>query len=250
MKFVFWNVQRLGSATPQARGEIMEAVLADAFEFHGAEYAILCEVSGSASLGVANVNKQVQVFRRGANARAAQLGYACIDAELNEVVLEQFKMPTFTDVFGNPTHRKGGNDFTRQSKRFVAHAGTYDGDVELYVYHANASAKGAFLVAWVAEALRLEDNGNFLLVGDLNSEPGAVRTQMQLLGTDPDEFEFGEDGPTHNAKTGLNKTYDYAIGGMGIVPVVTRLDITGTIAHFTDDPNANMSDHLPIVVEI
>lgn len=249
MKFLFWNVQRLGSATPKKRGEMMEGVLAEAFHFHHADYALLCEVSGSTSLGGVSISKQVAVFKRGTHARAAQLGYASIDSDLNEVTLERFPLPKFTDVFGRPTWRKGGNEFTKHSKRVVAHAGNFNG-VNVYVYHANASSKAPFLVAWVAEALRLEDDEDFLLIGDLNCEPPAVRTQLQLLGCDPDIFEFGDDGPTYNAKTGLTKTYDYAIGGLGVPSVVTKLDISRTIAHFTDTPAEDMSDHLPIIVEI
>ncbi len=248
MKFLFWNVQRLGSSTPGSKERIIEQVLAEAITLHHVELAFLCEVTSSMTVGGVGINKQVHVIKRGTHAQAAQLGYASIDADLNEVALEQYEMPKFKDTFGFAAPRKGGNEFTRQSKRFVAFAGEHDG-ANLYVYHANASAKGAFLVAWVIEALRQEDDGDFLLVGDLNSEPAAVQTQLDQLGVDRSLFEFGDNGHTHNAKTGLTKTYDYAIGGFGNVPVVTKLDISGAIGHYSQNPAADMSDHLPIVVE-
>jgi len=249
MKFLFWNVQRLGSATPEKRGEIMQGVVAEAFRVHNVDYALLCEVSGSTNLDGVSFRKQVSVVKRGTHARAAQLGYASIDSDLNEVTLEKYPLPKFTKVFDQPSPRKGGNEFTKHSKRCVAYVLNVHG-VNVYVYHANASSKAPFLVAWVAEALRLEDDEDFLLIGDFNCEPPEVRTQLELLKRDPDAFEFGEDGPTHNAKTGLTKTYDYAIGGRRVPSAVTKLDISKTIAQFTNTPAKDMSDHLPIIVEI
>ncbi len=248
MKFLFWNVQRLGSGTAVSKEAIIEQVLAEAIQLHNVDLAFLCEVTSTMTVGGVGINKQISVFKRGARATAAQLGYASIDSDLNEVVLQKFEIPQFHETFGFSAPRKGGNEFTKQSKRFVAFGGQYEG-INVYIYHANASAKGAFLVAWVIEALRQEDDGEFVLMGDLNSQPTAVRTQLDLLDIDRDLFEFGHDGPTHNAKTGLTKTYDYAIGGFGLVPVVTKLEITTAIAHYSTNPAADMSDHLPIVVE-
>ena len=251
MKLLFWNVQRLGRSTPNLRGGVVEGVVAHAFQDHHVDLVVLCEMSGSTHLGDVAVNKQLNVIRRGATRGAAQLGYAAISDDLNEVAIQRFELPSFSDTFGRPIHRKGGNAFTRHTKRFVGHLGDFAG-VNVYVYHANASAKGAFLVAWVAAALDLEDDGDFLLVGDLNSTPQAVRTQMQFVGLDPDTFEFGWDQPTHNAhKPPATKVYDWAIGGFSIVPGVTTLDIGGFVqGAFGADAPANMPDHLPIVVEI
>src|SRR5690606_38610862 len=100
MKFLFWNVQRRGSATPEKRGEIIQGVIAEAFDVHHVDCALLCEVSGSTSLGGVSLSKQVAVVRRATKTQAAQLGYASIASDLNEITLEKFPLPKFTEVFG------------------------------------------------------------------------------------------------------------------------------------------------------
>jgi endonuclease/exonuclease/phosphatase family metal-dependent hydrolase len=163
--------------------------------------------------------------------------------------LQKYSPPNFGEVFDVPLWKKGGSDFRKQSKRFVAFTGYRDA-VNVYVYHANASAKAAFLVAWVAEALRQEHDDNFLLVGDLNCDPSAVETALRDSGADPDDFHFANGGKTHNAKLGVTKTYDYAIAGSKVNVTVDVLDISKAIDQYSSAVPAtqDMSDHLPIVV--
>ncbi|HEY4370352.1 MAG TPA: hypothetical protein VGN52_00290 [Burkholderiales bacterium] len=296
MIVLFWNMQRLGSGTPAKRMEMFEGVLAEAFsQIYNCDLAVLCEVVSNAVVSKhanVTVNKQAQIVRRGGAAKQqAQLGYAAIDDDMDDVELEKLTMPSFKEVFGTTAPRKGGNIFAKHSKRSVACVDA-DGARKLYVYHANASAKAAFLVAWVAESLRQENDGNFVLVGDLNAPPDAVKSALQQFGVDPAKFVFVSDGHTHNAKEGATKTYDYAITGAGLAMKVRKIDIRPVVQvvakanllagaavsaaaaggaaaggaaaagggaaaaaagptgkQINDETNANMSDHMPIIVE-
>lgn len=171
MNLLFWNVQRLGNGTSPLKNDTIEQVIAGAFWAHGAELALLCEISADSTIGDVPVSKQVQVRKRGALKQAAQLGYTAMIQD--DLVLDQYSVPNFSEVFDGRTWKKGGSDFSKQSKRFVAFAGYLDA-VNVYVYHANASPRASFLVGWVAEALRQEHDGNFLLVGDFNCDKTEV----------------------------------------------------------------------------
>ena len=57
MKILFWNVQRLGASTPDSCSTIMEGVMAEAFKLHGAEFALMCEITSNTSLGEVEVTK-------------------------------------------------------------------------------------------------------------------------------------------------------------------------------------------------
>jgi hypothetical protein len=210
---------------------------------------------------------------RGARKQASQLSYATIQDDLNEGVLQRYCPPKFGEVFDVPLWKKGGSDFQKQSKRFVASIGELDG-INVYVYHANASPRAAFLVAWVAEALRQEHNGRFLLVGDFNCEPTEVNKALWDCGVNPElSFKIESKGRTHNAKGELNRTFDYAIAGFGVNVTVLVLDIwsqvlkikkqevhannlnlppgpgwAGSLQYIETEARKTMSDHLPILV--
>lgn len=251
MKFLFWNAQRLGGGSPEMRSAILEGVIASAFVDDGAAGALLCEVTSSTTLSDAQINKQVSVRKRTVRGDSAQLGYAAIESDLGQMEMTQALISNYSGVFGTPVPKKGGNMFDKQSKRFVASIGEVGG-TNVYVYHANASARAAFLVAWVAEDLRQQDNGNFVLMGDLNCEPAAVVNALTTQGADATDFKIRDGGNTHNAKTGPTKTYDYAISGAGVPLAVTVKDITRNLPPhpLTGRPDpADYSDHLPILVE-
>jgi hypothetical protein len=249
---MFWNAQRLGGGTPELRNAILEGVIASAFYDDDAEAALLCEVTSDVTLSDAQLDKQVVVARRTRRGSKAQLGYAGIESDLAQMEMERVEVSNYADVFGGPVPKKGGSVFARQSKRFVALAGTFSG-VNLYVYHANASHRAAFLVAWVAEDLRQQDAGSFVLVGDLNCEPAALTLALQQQGADPADFNIRNGGTTHNAKSGLTRIYDYAISGAGVNGLAVAVkDIR---AHLPLDPltslpdNRLSSDHLPILLD-
>lgn len=249
MIVLFWNVQRLGSKTPDGKKGVMEQVLSESYYIHDAELALLCEVSADAEIGGVAIGKQIAVAKRGVKGSKAQLGYASIQEDLNEGVLEAYCPPSFKDVFGDSPWKKGGGEFRKQSKRFVAYACDVNG-IHLYVYHANASGKAAFLVGWVAEALHQEHGGSFVLTGDFNCEPAALALAMKESGSDLNQFNVAFGGHTHNAKNGATKTYDYAISGNGVALNVTVLNIAGAIANYSKSANSadDMSDHCPILI--
>jgi hypothetical protein len=261
MKILFWNVQRLGSGTPTRRKEVFEAVFAEAVVVRDVEYALFCEISASLIASDGNtINKQLMMAKRTKKKSSGQLGYAGLTADMTELPLVKADLPSHDEVFGMPSWRKGGNYFDRISKRMVGHVGKLGGR-DIYCYHANASALGGMLVAWAAAHLHQKHKGKFVLLGDLNAEPGNVQTQLQWRKIDPGHFVCATGGSTHNAKTDLKTTYDYAIGGNGHDLQVTALNIRDTVREFTrtqngvndgnldSTTNENMSDHLPIIVE-
>ncbi len=133
----------------------------------------------------------------------------------------------------------------------MADAGNIGGK-QIFVYHANASARAAFLVARVAEDLRQQVGSNFVLMGDLNHDPAAVVNALTSQGANPADFNIQRGGNTHNAKTGVSEIYDYAITGSGNALGVTVKDITGglPVNPVTRLPDTSLcSNYLPILVD-
>lgn len=255
-KFIFWNTQRLGAGSGTEKGIVLESVLAQIFHDHDADAAFLCEVTSDTVLGDATFSKSIHYKKKGS------LGYSGISApDYDAVALERFPVPKFNEVFATTSHRKGGNEFTRQSKRMVVAAGNWGG-VPIYLYHANASYRAAFVVSWVAAALHAEEEGDFLLVGDLNCEPSQFKSEIDVCAREIDpqfhkQFYRCYGGDTHNARTGLSKTYDWAIAGGEVDPgvEVTAIDLTASLRALNlipknGNPSSVLSDHLPILVTI
>lgn len=242
----FWNLYRLGGSSGEEKKFIIEGVLAEIFKQYNVECAFLCEVTGDVQLGQAQVGKQLYA----ATNKHGQLAYSAFNDDMTAHNLEKAEIDDFVTVFGNAPYKKGGSNFNKQSKRPVAKGGNFGG-VDVYVYHANASAKSSFLVSWVAESVRQDTGGNFVLLGDLNCEPSAFDTAIQCCTGNNQyhtNFQRRSGGNTHNAKTGLAKTYDWAVAGNNVGPVtVTPINYGAAIQNmgFATDPR---SDHLPIVV--
>jgi hypothetical protein len=248
-QFVFWNTYRLGGGSGANKKMIIEGVLAQIFnDYPNVEFAALCEVTGDVQLGDAPVGKNLYK----ASKKFGQLAYSAFDTDLNNLDLESAEIADFRDVFGSSPYKKGGGQFSKQSKRPVAYV-SYSGNRHVYIYHANATAKASFLTAWVSESLNQETGGAFILAGDLNCEPPQFNTSIDLCTDVPGyyaNFSTPNNGHTHNAKTGLAHTYDWAVAGTtGNVVTVTKIDFTAVIngMGFQDDPR---SDHLPIVVSL
>jgi hypothetical protein len=243
----FWNTYRLGGGSGENKRMIIEGVLAQIFKDFEPEFAVLCEVTSDVKLGDAPVGKSLYAAKK----KSGQLAYSGFDHDMNVLDLEKADIADFQDVFGSNPIKKGGGKFNKQSKRPVASAGEY-GKTNVYIYHSNASTKSAFLVSWVAESLNQDHDGKFLLVGDLNCEPIDFQTWMDLSSsTTGYHTKYGKpnDGNTHNAKSGLVKTYDWAVTGSALKgAAVKKLDYSGIVAEmgFKDNP---LSDHLPIVVK-
>lgn len=249
-QIAFWNTYRLGGGSGEGKKMIIEGVLAQIFKnYPNVEFVALCEVTGDVQLGDAPVGKNLYA----ASNKSGQLAYSAFDSDLNNLDLEQADINDFYDVFGNPPYKKGGGKFSKVSKRPVAYAGHY-GNRDVYIYHANATSKASFLTAWVSESLRQETGGAFILAGDLNCEPAELGTALyhctQTHGYAAAHFTTPNNGHTHNAKTGLAHTYDWAVagtgGGLGVV-TVAKVDFTAVIDEMGILPDPK-SDHLPIVV--
>lgn len=244
MRILFWNTQRLGDGTSGDKAVLAEGVLAAAFN-DGADLAVLCEVTSSTTLGDAEIDKTLMVARRGRK-QQSQLGYATLTPEYSQVDCSSFQPPPFEEVFRFSAYRKGGSAFVKHTKRHVACLESV-GDVDVYVYHANASAKAAYLVAWVLEALR-QIGRRFVLFGDLNCEPADLVGYIQYNHThgtnvgSQNDFTIAFGAATHNAKKGATKVYDYAIGGNKTAVTVTAMNTSGVMSQDA------MSDHLPIFV--
>ncbi|MFC0154120.1 hypothetical protein ACFFJ4_10990 [Xanthomonas dyei] len=245
MKILFWNTLRLGSGTTGEKAVLAEGVIAEAFN-EGAEFAVLCEVTSDTTLGDASIDKALVMARRGKKKQSSQLGYAALDNEFTAAACVAYQPPPFADVFGFSAYRKGGNAFANHSKRYVARL-EGGGDVDCYVYHANASTKAAYLVAWIVEALR-QTKRRFILFGDLNCEPAVLIDYIRYNhqhGNDvgaPEDFIVAFSGPTHNARNGATKVYDYAIAANKTAVTVDSMNIAGVMSR------AAMSDHLPIYI--
>lgn len=247
-EFVFWNTYRLGGGSGSNKKIIIEGVLAQLFHDHpNIEFAALCEVTSDVQLGDAPVGKNLY---RATKKGKGQLAYDAFDTDLNSLDLENADIDDFQDVFGSKSYKKGGQKFSKHSKRPIAYVGQYGGR-HVYIYHANASAKSSFVVSWAAESIRQDAANAFVLAGDLNCEPPAFNSAIDLATGAPGyhaNFTTPNNGNTHNAKTGLTKTYDWAVAGSaGGAVGVTKFDFSGVIntMGFQDDPR---SDHLPIVV--
>jgi hypothetical protein len=239
---LFWNPLRLGQSTLGDRQTIMEGVLAEAFKSYHAEMAVLCEITGTTSLGDAPIRKQIFKRKRTRRQTSAQLGYAAIRSNLTTVeTMTKLILDSYKETFGSPIRYRGGNSFTAQSKRDPAYVTTVAGTA-VYVFHSNSSYKGAALTAWVAMNIGDED---FVLVGDFNCEPAALRNE---LGIDRNSFNIQDGGHTHNARHRfLTRTYDYAIAPHDKAIDVHSFDIRGIVEEMTGD-RGDVSDHLPIVV--
>jgi hypothetical protein len=246
--FGFWNTYRLGGGSGANKRIIIEGVLAQIFQDQGIDFVVLCEVTSDVALGDAAVGRHLYAATKKGK---GQLAYAAFGDDMGAYDLERADIDDFRDVFGTSPIKKGGGKFSKQSKRPVAYAGNYQG-THVYIYHSNASAKSAFLVSWVAESLNQDTGGNFVLAGDLNCEPGDFSTWMDLstgVNGYTNHFAKRNNGHTHNAKSGLVKTYDWAVAGPGAPggTAVTKFDFSNVIGAmgFDDDPR---SDHLPIVI--
>jgi hypothetical protein len=251
--FAFWNTQRLGGSSPEEKRQLFEGIIAQIMHnAHDFQYFALCEVTGVVQIGDVNVEKALLK----ASVKPGQLAYEVIDADLANSPIEAADIDNFNEIFGIPSFVKGGNAFNRQSKRPVAGISRTQQGTPIFIYHANASARSAFLVNWVAAALAKECEDNFILAGDLNCEPAdfqsmhtAIQHQMQLRGSGVvlPNFTLSSGGQTHNAKAGLAKIYDWAVSGSKTGEVKVQVVNYMTAIHEINW-GQHASDHLPIVI--
>ncbi len=272
MKVGFWNVQRLGGSSPEEKKSLVANVIDKFFDELDVELMVLCEITSdtvvnSSSENEHKIEKIVHRPRRTNRRTSSALGYTLITKEGLDATAWKFEVPSFTDIFDQPNHRKGGSDYYNKGKRHVLTLSHYEEGWDLYFYHANAISGGGskHAVAWIAEALRLENSdkaGNvlhpFVLIGDLNCHPTELRLCINeladIVGKDSDwakgfQVVHGSETHTTQPKDGepaLQKTFDYAVGTKGggrtikVKAIDTRF-IGGSALE-------SHPDHLPIVV--
>ncbi len=239
MKVMFWNTQRLGKGS-QGKPTMVGSVIAHAIDDLKVDICLFCEITSDITIDDVTVTKQLAVTKRDRSKSSAQLGYGCVISDGSQGDLIEFQIPGYREVIGHNISYRGGDAFTKQSKRKVAECGEV-GSIPLFMYHANASYKSTKLVQWIVNALD-ESYTRFLLVGDFNCSPQALGNAIGI-----DHIKIAEGGATHNVKSdgGPLTTLDYAVG-KGINPTVSVLNKT---EFFEQAGLSEMPDHLPIIVE-
>jgi hypothetical protein len=216
-KILWWNVQRLGAATAEARKNGLSAMIGKV----QSDMVLLCElVQTSTDPPALNLTYRKIATR--------QLCYGAIGADSKTPAVSKFK-PTWTVEYAAAGF-KGGKDFGKLCSRAPGYVQLPDG-VHLYFIHAPASSGGgARAVAFIACHLHAHHGDDpWLLVGDMNVEPTVLAAKH--TGINLGDLIKPPNRATHGAKR-----LDYALSNMVNVTVVV-------------EDGAMMSDHEPIVVE-
>lgn len=213
MRILFWNVQRLGAGTDDARRTILGQAL----------YAIAPDVVLLCELTTASETPQAQnITYRDHN--PAQLCYGAFDANGQTILLTRI-LPAAGAGYAGLYY--GGNNFANLVDRALAYVGNLGG-TQVYVFHAPAYQNGAaramtFLAYALHEAFGITP---WLVIGDFNVEPHNLPTFAQQF------VVYG--GATYIG--GMPKAYDY---------VLTNRAIHNFQIHVPGGPG---SDHLPISI--
>lgn len=226
MKLVFWNVQRLGGGTPQARRQVIEDLVAKRVK---PDYAIFCEL-----LQNIDFPTPYNLTYRRENPR--QLCYGCIDTNGNSYQLKSYT-PSATDDYKKAGF-KGGNDFKQLADRSVAYFAKVGG-VDVYAIHAPAG-KGSAQKAMSFVACDLNQsfvNKPWLLLGDFNVEPNILASSK--VGIDLSSITAAPNEPTKIGKR-RDRTLDYVLCNFVGSVSVSRVRCS---------PRTVGSDHYPILVE-
>lgn len=263
MKIGFWNVQRLGSGTSEASKELVAKTVEWFFDNKDVEIFVLCEITSSTTIssGASSdlaIDKIGTIKKRLKKTASAQLGYAVVTKEGTDygITASLVDIPDYADVYNFATYKKAGGNFKSVSVRGVLEFSHLLDGVDLYFYHANASDKAPYLVAWVAEVLRQRTENKtypFVLIGDLNCEPAQLANQLRYYDSNllkglgySDKFSLKYDGVTHHARYDASKVYDYAITGKLTAVTVTSWD---TLVFSAERDRSDHPDHFPILID-
>ncbi len=215
MRLLFWNVQRLGASTDDAR----RTILSGAMHAVAPDRVLLCELT------TASATPQAQniTYRR---RNAWQLCYGAFDSNGNTIGLTRVNPPVGPGYAGQFV---GGNNFGNLVDRALAHAGPIGG-FDVYVIHSPAYQFGATrAITFLTYALNHMYGANpWLVVGDFNVEPHNTSAYVQ--------GHIVNDGATYIG--GLPKVYDYALTNQPHL-----VDVNTII------PSGPGSDHLAIQVD-
>jgi hypothetical protein len=214
MRLMFWNVQRLGASTDNAR----RTILSSAMYAQAPNFVLLCELTTASQIPQA----QNITYRR---ENPWQLCYGAFDSNAQTIMLTRqnpYAGQGYAGLFD------GGNNFANLVDRALAYAGVYNNH-HVYVIHSPANQDGAErAITFLTYALNARHNGAYwLVVGDFNVEPQNTSAYVQ--------GHIVNDGATFIS--GVPKAYDYAL-----------TNNTANVTVGSLNPGGLASDHLPIIV--
>jgi endonuclease/exonuclease/phosphatase family metal-dependent hydrolase len=222
-RIVFWNVQRLGAGTPQARQEALHQIR----NWNGIpDVYLFCELVSTCPRPLA----QDLNYRRLTH---AQLCYGAMNHNYQDIQLTAVVPRLATSYKGSS---KGGNDFKLLADRALAQVGTYGG-VDVYLIHAPASNKARKVMSFIACSMDEHHPGNWLVVGDFNVEPDVLASAPVRI--DVGSYIRRSGVATHRSAT--PKELDYALSNMRASRVQVQAAHPSLWQQF--------SDHAPIQVE-
>jgi hypothetical protein len=222
-KIAFWNVQRLGAGTDDAR----KKVLTELATFWKPDLNLYCELTTGSTVPAA----QNMTYRKES---ASQLCYGAVTGAGAHVGLTKYT-PLVDAGYKNAGY-KGGNDFTQLADRAVAFAGNIGG-ADIYVIHAPA-ATGIKAMAFIAASMNAHYGGTaWLVVGDFNVIPSVLGAAP--VGIDVSSLVRNSGLPTkYYEATKKWSEYDYALANFPVAVKAMRA------TRWTD-----YSDHGPILLE-
>ena len=164
-RIAFWNVERLGAGTDEARAKGLELLTS----YWQPNLLLTCELTTQCKIPLA----QNLTYRK---ENTYQLCYGAQTAA-GDVVLTHVT-PGVTDDY-KVCAFKGGNDFTQLADRALGYYKLTLGgaDVHVYVIHA-PSGSGVKAMAYIAAGVREHHaitGGNWIVVGDFNVPPDELK---------------------------------------------------------------------------
>lgn len=232
-KIFFWNVQRLGQGSEQARTKAIKTVMKSV----GADLYLFCELTKQCPFPAS----QNLTYRK---EDARQLCYGCLNAQSQIVELEEVT-PLVTDAYKQAGY-KGGNDFRALTDRAVGYAQKVDG-VDIYVIHAIArSSEAEKVMAFLACYLdSVHKKKPWLVIGDFNVIPDKLRlSRVGIAISDLMRYTRISE-PTFIGKLSelgrsrVRKRLDYALTNIA----------DARVSIIRCSPRLHNSDHFPIVAE-
>jgi endonuclease/exonuclease/phosphatase family metal-dependent hydrolase len=219
----FWNVQRLGASTDQARQQVLNHMMT----YWQADLYVLCELTTTSVAPPAqNLTYRAQ--------NASQLCYGAWDSngQVNLMSITPIATPAYKSA-----HYKGGNDFTKLADRAVALAGNV-GHVAVHAIHAPAGrSSGLKAMAFIAAHMDAAYQGNaWLVFGDFNCLPADLARAP--LSIDVGDLVRSSGKTTHVSPKGSESELDFVLCNFPAKVKALRYMRWGLY-----------SDHSPIMVE-
>lgn len=225
---MFWNLQRLGATTGDARLAAIEYVYRHRLN---CDVMLFCELLAGAGWPPG----QNITYRK---TNPYQLCYGAMDDDSDSIDLGRFT-PVSTPEYraaGFP----GGNNFTQLCDRAVAYVGVWGG-AHMYLMHAPANHASALRVLsfLVCDLVARHGIYRWIVIGDLNVPPDVLQASPAMPGGRPmGEFILESGVRTHWSRR-TDRTLDYTLCNFGDHAWIDSIWIS---------PRRNPSDHIPVVI--